>query len=139
MWIMWKLKFEYKFLSKYAFLHSWFLINFQDYWSWFWYLCCLHVVYWVRYWSVIAGKNSQDALAWNENVCYTAAFSNFSFSLKAFVTKGKCVTLGMSKMCHLGYVYCIWNSYSFSVKLVILNYQLQSIFYSSKPLSKTRP
>ena len=34
-------------------------------------------------------------------------FCKFSFSLKTCVTKGKCVTLGMSKMCHLGYVYCI--------------------------------
>ena len=26
-----------------------------------------------------------------------------------YVTKGKCVTLGMSKISHLGYVYCIWK------------------------------
>ena len=26
---------------------------------------------------------------------------------KTCVTKGKCITLGMSKMCRLGYVYCI--------------------------------
>ena len=31
----------------------------------------------------------------------------FSFSLKTCVTKGKCVTQGMSRMCHSGYVYCI--------------------------------
>ena len=29
-----------------------------------------------------------------------------SFSLKTCVTEGKCVTQGMSKMCHSGYVYC---------------------------------
>ena len=31
-------------------------------------------------------------------------FWKFSFSLKRCVTKGKCVTLGMSKMCHFRYV-----------------------------------
>ena len=40
---------------------------------------------------------------------YIHYFWNFSFLLTTCVTKGKCVTLVMSKMCHLEYVYCTWK------------------------------
>ena len=35
------------------------------------------------------------------------------------VTKGKCVTQGMSKMCHSGYVYCILIKILFNDKYLI--------------------
>ena len=35
------------------------------------------------------------------------------FSLKTCVTEGKCVPLGMSKMCHFRYVYCICSAWAF--------------------------
>ena len=41
--------------------------------------------------------------------------NEFSFSLKKCVTEGKCDTLGMSKICHIGIVYCIRYSKVFNV------------------------
>ena len=42
-------------------------------------------------------------------------FWKFSFSLKSCVTKGKCVTQGMSKICQSGYVYCM----SFTMAMIL--------------------
>ena len=61
---------------------------------------------------------------------------NFSFSLKTCVTKGKCVTQGMPKMYHSGYVYCntIWRLrlYDLTQEIKTRRINIFSLVWNSK-------